>query len=64
MREFRCRYLGGHPLHPKPCRCRAVVSDDAMIIPELDIEIPYSSVEDVRYVRIEELLRRRLGTRR
>jgi len=53
--EFSGRYIGGDGAHSKRLDVTLSLSQEALVIEELDLRIPYSSIKEVDNINVEDL---------
>ncbi len=52
---FRGKYLGGHPLHPKPQKITLFFHPDKLVLQELEFELPYRSIKSIENTTEEKI---------
>lgn len=52
---FKGKYMGGHPLHPKPQKITLSLNTDKLVIQELEFELPYGSIKNIENTTEEKI---------
>jgi hypothetical protein len=55
LEEFRGEYFGGHPAYPKKQDVHIVLEEESLIIPELNLSLPYRSLKKIENITGEKI---------